>query len=588
MVALLTTAGLSEICDPKQDQERYQKLAATLAFLVGCMQAGMGFLKLEFVARFLPHPVLSGFTSAAAIVIGMSQLKDVFKLNLPRSEKLHVILQNFFENVQDSHTLTMVMAFSSIAALLLARHAKRRFKPLKQLPEALFLVVFWILVSHFAEFKNKGVKVLGEVPSGFPAPRNILWGDIGALVSPALSISLVGFLESFAVAKTIAEKEGYRMSAQRELIGLGMCNIAGAFFRCMPVTGGFSRSAVNYQAGAKSTLASMVTAFSLLLTVLFLTPLFRDLPKPILSAIIIVAVSTLVDFGEFKHLWRTDKRDFLLVLTAFTCTLFWGLLEGILVSAGFALVLLVQKVASPHSAVLVRIQQHPYPVYRNRQRFPEGENVDGVLIFRMDAPLFFANCDAFKDSVIALAAERDMAAASESSSHGRDVNASDDTKSATLSTTRVVVIHGGAMPHIDSSGVLCLEQIRKRLLADGRTLVMCEFNGPCRDILAQAGFSYDASSALPSSAPSSASAETPMFMPLDDAVLYASQLVEAARKVDVAVDVSALLVGVDDDSAAAAGAGAGGAGVADAGRLAAGSSASLYDGGRTVVAADDL
>ena len=363
MVALLTAAGLSPLQDPAEDPVRYQQLASTLAFLVGVFQAGMGFFRLEFIARFLPHPVLSGFTSAAAIVIGSSQLKDVFRLNLERSEKLHEILGSFFREAGHSHSLTMVVAFTSIIALVLARYAKKRHRSLKRLPEALFLVVFWILVSHYDDFAGKGVKVIGKVPSGFPSPGGILWGEIGSLVGPALSISLVGFLESFAVAKTIAEKEGYQMSARRELIELGLCNVAYPFSSACPWGRRWSRSAVNYQAGAKSTFASIVTAIGMIVTVLVLTPLFTDLPKPILSAIIIVAVSTLV--GGFAHLWATDKRDFLLVLCAFLCTLFWGLLEGILVSAALAIAMLVQRVADPHSAVLVKVSDDP-PVFRPR------------------------------------------------------------------------------------------------------------------------------------------------------------------------------------------------------------------------------
>lgn len=546
MVALLTTAGLSPLADPNDDPVRYQQLASSLAFLVGCMQAGMGFLKLEFVARFLPHPVLSGFTSAAAIVIGSSQLKDVFRLKLERSENLHEILESFFAKIGDTHALTVVIALTSIAALVLARHAKRRFKAIQRFPEALFLVAFWIVVSHLADFEGKGVKVIGEVPSGFPSPKDILWSDLGSLVSPALTISLVGFLESFAVAKTIAEKEGYQMSAQRELIGLGLCNVAGAFFKCMPVTGGFSRSAVNYQAGAKTTFSSVVTAVTLIVTVMLLTPLFRDLPKPILAAIIIVAVSTLVDFGEFRHLWKTDKRDFVLVALAFVCTLFWGLLEGILVSAGFAIVMLVQKVASPHSAVLVRIQDDP-PVYRNRDRFPDGVEVNGAHIFRMDAPLFFANADAFKDEVKALA-----------------------------ESARVIVIHGGAMPHVDSSGVACLESLRKRLALRGKSLVLCEFNGPCRDVLAQAGLTYDGDGAPPPEVEEEERSKheglVPMFLSLNDAVTHVADVVKSAGFDDVAVDVVAS--GVDDDDA-----GTPGGGGADAD--------SDLSWGKTAVAADE-
>ena len=522
MVALLTSAGLSEIQDPAEDPVRYQRLASTLALVVGLLQAGMGFLKLEFIARFLPHPVLSGFTSAAAIVIGCSQLKDIFKLSLPRSERLQDILDPFFNKLGETHGMTFGVAVSSIVFLLAAKRVKRKSKALKRFPEALFLVVFFILVSHYARFAEKGVRTIGDVPAGFPAPQNVLWGEIGAVMGTAVSIALVGFLESFAVAKTIAEKEGYRMSAQRELVGLGLANVVGAFFKCMPTTGGFSRSAVNYQAGAKSTLASLVTALFMIITVLLLTPLFTDLPKPILSAIIVVAVATLVDLREFAHLWKTDKRDFALVFAAFLCTLFWGLLQGILVSAGLAVVILVQRVASPHSAVLVQICEDP-PTFRNRERFPEGKPVPKTLIYRMDAPLFYANAESFKDELARLTAELDP---------------------------RVIIVHGGAMPHVDSSGAAVLEQVRERCAARGKALVLCEFNGPTRDALRTAGLTGDTGGEASSPSPSDDATPTPsgktkridMFLTLNEAVARAKTLVQIAAKEDVAVDV-------DDDAA---------------------------------------
>ena len=516
MVALLTTAGLSPIQDPLEDPDRYQRLASTLAFLVGIMQAGMGLLRLEFIARFLPHPVLSGFTSAAAIVIGCSQLKDIFKLSLPRSERLQDILDPFFRRLGETHGMTFGVAVSSIAFLLAAKRVKQKARALKRFPEALFLVVFFILVSHYAGFAEKGVRTIGKVPAGFPAPQNVRWGEVGAVMGTAVSIALVGFLESFAVAKTIAEKEGYRMSAQRELVGLGLANVVGAFFKCMPVTGGFSRSAVNYQAGAKSTLASLVTALFMVITVLVLTPLFTDLPKPILSAIIVVAVSTLVDVGEFAHLWKTDKRDFALVLAAFLCTLFWGLLQGILVSAGLAVVILVQRVASPHSAVLVQICEDP-PTFRNRDRFPEGTPVPKTLIYRMDAPLFYANADSFKDELAALTLELEP---------------------------RVVIVHGGAMPHVDSSGAAVLQQVRARCAARGRALVLCEFNGPARDALRAAGITGETgfSAAVSGSLPTT---KIEMFLTLNEAVARAKTLVQIAAKADIALDVDAR----DDDAA---------------------------------------
>lgn len=413
------------------------------------------------------------------------------------------------------------MAVSSIAFLLAAKRVKQKTRALKRFPEALFLVVFFILVSHYAGFAEKGVRTIGEVPAGFPAPQNVLWGEVGAVMGTAVSIALVGFLESFAVAKTIAEKEGYRMSAQRELVGLGLANVVGAFFKCMPVTGGFSRSAVNYQAGAKSTLASLVTALFMVITVLVLTPLFTDLPKPILSAIIVVAVATLVDVGEFAHLWKTDKRDFALVLAAFLCTLFWGLLQGILVSAGLAVVILVQRVASPHSAVLVQICEDP-PTFRNRDRFPEGTPVPKTLIYRMDAPLFYANADSFKDALAALTLELEP---------------------------RVVIVHGGAMPHVDSSGAAALQQVRARCAARGRALVLCEFNGPTRDALRAAGLTGETGSTETASSPSGVGSDSgtkiEMFLTLNEAVARAKTLVQIAAKADIVLDVDAR----DDDAA---------------------------------------
>jgi SulP family sulfate permease len=227
-----------------------------------------------------------------------------------------------------------------------------------------------------------------------------------------------------------------------------------------------------------------------------------------------VAVATLVDFGEFVHLWRTDKRDFALVVVAFLCTLFWGLLQGILVSAGLAVVILVQRVASPHSAVLVQICEDP-PTFRNRDRFPEGKQVPKTLIYRMDAPLFYANAESFKDELAALTLELDP---------------------------RVIIVHGGAMPHVDSSGVAVLEQVRARCAARGKTLVLCEFNGPTRDALETAGLVTD--KAESDAAGAAGEKKVEMFLTLNEAVARAKTLVQIAAKEDVALDVS-----VDDEAA---------------------------------------
>jgi len=462
MVSLLTSAGLGKFADPTTEPEKYAELASLLAFMLGVIQTAMGVFRLDFLVRFLSHPVLSGFTSAAAIVIGLSQLKDLFGFYLPRDKKLHKIVENFVPEVDKTHGLTLVIGLLSIAFLLAARKIKRKVKVLKRFPDALFLIVVTIVVSELGDLKGEGVKIVGDIPSGMPAPWNLPWESVGDLAATSVSVAFIAFLESFAVAKTIAEKERYQVDARQELLALGLCNVVGSFFRCMPVAGGFGRSAVNYQAGAKSTLASMITAGTVLLVVLFLTPLFEPLPKAVLGAIIVAAVSTLVDVQEMKHLWKTDKRDLFLLAVAFGCTMFVGLLEGILIAAGMSMVLVLQKAVVPHGAVLGQIAEDP-PVYRNIDRFPDAKLLDGVLIYRLDAPLFFANADLWRDRMHQLLQE--------------------------YPATVCVVIHGGAVSHMDSTGAHAVEGFIKECQRHEREAFFAELNGPCRDMLERMGIS---------------------------------------------------------------------------------------------------
>mmetsp|Transcript_35456 Transcript_35456/g.79459 ORF Transcript_35456/g.79459 Transcript_35456/m.79459 type:complete len:611 (+) Transcript_35456:53-1885(+) len=460
MVALLTSAGLTKLADPVTETEKYTELASLLAFMVGVIQTAMGVFRLDFMVRFLSHPVLSGFTSAAAIVIGLSQLKDLFGLHLPRDKKLHKIVENFVPEVDETHGLTLLIGLLSIAFLLAARQIKKRVKVLKRFPDALFLIIVTIVASKLGDFEGEGVNIVGEIPSGLPGPWNLPWEHVGDLAATSVSVAFIAFLESFAVAKTIAEKEHYEVDARQELLALGLCNIVGSFFRCMPVAGGFGRSAVNYQSGAKSTLASMLTAGTVLMVVLFLTPLFEPLPKAVLGAIIVAAVSTLVDIQEMKHLWKTDRRDLFLLACAFGCTMFVGLLEGILIAAAMSMVLVLQKAVVPHGAVLGQIEDDP-PIYRNIDRFPEAKQIDGVLIYRLDAPLFFANADLWRDRMHQLLQQ--------------------------YPTTACVVVHGGAVSHMDSTGAHAVEGFIKECQRHEREAFFAEFNGPCRDMLERMG-----------------------------------------------------------------------------------------------------
>ncbi|MFN2424697.1 MAG: SulP family inorganic anion transporter, partial [Cryomorphaceae bacterium] len=312
MVSLLTAAGIGSL-EPS-GPEQYLLYALTLAFLVGLIQAGMGLLRLGFVVNFLSHPVISGFTSAAAIIIGLSQVKHLFRIDLPRSEHAYEVVFAIFQNIGEMHWPTFGIG---VAGILIIKYGKKIHKAF---PGSLAAVVLGILAVWGFGLSAKGVEIVGDVPGGLPGlslPSFELSGWL-TLLPIAITISFVGFAESFAVAKTIqAKKKNYKLDANKELIALGMSNFGASFFSGYPVTGGFSRTAVNNEAGANTTLSSIFSAALVVLTLLFFTTLFYNLPNAVLAAVVLVAVSGLIDFKEPVKLWKKDRSDFAMLFATF-------------------------------------------------------------------------------------------------------------------------------------------------------------------------------------------------------------------------------------------------------------------------------
>lgn len=453
MVSLLVASGVGTLAEIGSSE--FISLAILLALMVGMIQFFLGVFRLGFLVNFLSHPVISGFTSAAALIIGFSQLKHLLGLDIPRG-KIHETIGSIFQNIDQISITTFMIGVGAIATILILKKINKR------IPSPLIVVLLGLAAVYFLGLHEKGVSIIGEVPSGLPLFEmpNIEWSSITSLSLIAFTIAMVSFVESFAVAKAIRNRhKDYEIDANQELIGLGAANIAGSFFGAFPVTGGFSRTAVNDQAGAKSGIAAMISASIVLLTLLFLTPYFYYLPTAVLAAIIIVAVFGLIDFAEAKLLWQKDKLDFIAFTLTAISTLVIGIEPGICIGVLFSLLLVLYRVSFPHVAVLGKVPDSY--AFRNINRFADLKSSSDVLIYRFDAQLFFANCEFFKKTII------------------NDVSPEEANSNTTV---KEVIIEAAGIHHIDSSSVHMLHDLHQDLVAMGITLKFSEVKGPLRDI----------------------------------------------------------------------------------------------------------
>lgn len=451
MVSLLVVAGISELAEPGSDV--FIRMAILTAFGVGVTQLLMGLFKAGFLTNFLSHPVLSGFTSAAAIIIGASQLGNLLGLSLPRSSFVPEILYEVWLQISSVSIITAAIGIGAIIVIQLLRKWKRAF------PSALVVVILGTLITALGGLDEQGVAIVGDIPQGLPSFEAgfFVWSDIVQLLPLILVIALVSYMESVAVAKALANKHGYKIDANQELVSLGTANLGGAFFQSFPTTGGFSRSAVNSQAGARTPLATLISAGVIGLTVLFLTPLFYYLPSAVLAAIIMVAVTGLFDSAEIKHLWQTDRLDLGMFGVTFFATLGLGIEQGIAIGAVVSLIAVIYQSSRPHSAELGQLGDTN--VFRNVGRYEEARRIPGLLIFRFDAQLYFANIEHFRNEI-----ERRIEAR----------NAGGDAVEALL-------LDFHAVSNIDSSGIHAIEEMLPELDARGIKVLFAGVIGPVRD-----------------------------------------------------------------------------------------------------------
>ncbi|PEN15281.1 sodium-independent anion transporter [Longibacter salinarum] len=453
MVSLLVAAAVGPLANG--DVNAYIGFALLLSLMVGVLQFGLGITRFGFLVNFLSHPVLSGFTSAAALIIGLSQLKHLLGVDIERSHYIHEILIAAGQQIGDVHVITLVIGVGSILLLV----ALRRWLPM--IPGALAAVALSTGAVWAFGLADAGVNIVASVPSGLPSPSlpPLDFAAAESLIPSALAIGLVGFMESIAVAKVYASRHRYEVDANRELVGLGLANIAGAFFSAYPTTGGFSRTAVNDQAGAKTNLAAIVSAAIIALTLLFLTPLFYYLPKAVLAAIVMVAVFGLIDWEEAAFLWRVDRKDFALMILTFFATLSLGIEAGILAGVIVSLIVVIYQSSKPHTAMMGRLPGTE--TYRNLKRNPNALTDSSVVIVRMDAGLYFANVNAFKDLVAKIGVEDEALEA--------------------------LVIDMYPVNTLDSTGVHTLGEVVGMLRRQDVDVYFSGVKGPVMDVLKRAG-----------------------------------------------------------------------------------------------------
>ncbi|PON91476.1 SLC26A/SulP transporter [Trema orientale] len=395
LVSLLVSNVLSGIVD-SSDTELYTQMAILLALMVGILECIMGLLRLGWLIRFISHSVISGFTTASAIVIALSQAKYFLGYDIERSSKIVPLVKSIIEGADGFLWPPFVMGSIILAILLIMKHLGKSRKYLRFLRAAgpLTGVVLGTVIVKI--FRPSSISLVGDIPQGLPKfsiPKDFSY--MTSLIPTALLITGVAILESVGIAKALAAKNGYELDSNQELFGLGVANIFGSFFSAYPSTGSFSRSAVNHESGAKTGLAGVVTGIIMGCALMFLTPLFEYIPQCALAAIVISAVMGLVDYEEAIFLWHVDKKDFLLWTITSTTTLFLGIEIGVLVGVGVSLAFVIHESANPHIAVLGRLPGTT--VYRNIQQYPEAYTYNGIVIVRIDAPIYFANISYIKD-----------------------------------------------------------------------------------------------------------------------------------------------------------------------------------------------
>ena len=489
IVSLLTAAGLEPLAGG--DPSAYVGLAATLAVMVGALMVLMAVGRLGFTADLLSHPVLSGFTSAAALIIVASQLRHMLGVDLIRSEFVHLVVVDAARRIDEIHLLTVALGAGGFALLMVLRRWRPGF------PWALVLVLAATALVAGLGLEARGIKVVGDIPRSLPnaRPPSFDLAGVRSLLPLSFAITLVALIESLAMAKYFAARNGYRVNAGQELVALGASNLTAGLFQGYPVAGSFSRTAVAAATGARTPMAGLITAGVIAVTLVVAAPVFRSLPKAVLASVVFMAVTGLVDVAEARRLWRVKRSDFYLLALSFTATLGLGIERGILVGVVASLLVVLSQTARPHTAVLGRVPGTTN--FRNVDRSPGAVTIPGVVVVRVDAPLYFANAEFLAGTL-------------------RKV------EMAHPHPLRVLILDCSSVTDLDSSADAVLGELADDYAARGVEFFLANVKGIVLDVMRRSGFYARLGSAR-------------FFFSTLEAVGYARNLIEG-QEIDLATE----------------------------------------------------
>lgn len=437
-------------------EETYAAWAALLALMVAAIQGLLALLRAGFLVNFLSRPVISGFTTAAALTIALSQVRHLLGFEAPGGSGFLPIAANVLRNILDTHALTAAVGLTSVGLLVALKRWRKGF------PRALFVVALATLVTGTLGLAERGVRVVGEIPAGLPGLQlpPLAADTILTLLPTAITLALIGYLTIISIGQTFANRNGYEIRPNRELFAIGGANLAAGFTQGFPVSASFSRSAVHAQGQPTSPMALVVVAGWVALTLLLFTGLLQHLPTATLAAIIITAVLGLTDFAEIRRLARVKRADMWLLLLTFAATLLIGIEQGILVGVAASLGLFLYRTTRPHAAVLGRVGDGPD--YRNLRNYPDAHTTPGVLVVRIDAQFYFGNVTFLRDFLRAREAEM-------------------------ATPLEAVVIEACSLNQLDSSADAALREITAAYAARGVRLKFANVKRPVAEVMRASG-----------------------------------------------------------------------------------------------------
>jgi sulfate permease, SulP family len=453
-ISLLIGSSLGGLAEG--DADRYAALAECTAVLVGAIALLAWIVRAGVLVNFISETVMIGFKAGVAIYLASTQLPKLFGFKGSHGNFWERI-GHFFWHIQETNPLALAFGLIALTLILAGKVY------LKNKPVALFVMIGAIVAASVMHLGDRGVSLLGEIPQGLPQIRLpvVSWSDMNDLLPVAMACFLLGAVETAAIGRTFAVEHGYRLDSNQEFLALAAANLAAGLGRGYPVSGGMSQSLVNESAGARSPFSGFLAACIILLVTIFLSGLLRNLPQPVLAAIVLAAITGLVKIPSLKELWRFSRGEFVVAMVALLGVLGSGLLRGVLFGAILTILLVLRRASRPHATELGRVPGASY--FADCRRHAENERIPGVFVFRVDSSLFYFNVEHVRDRFMEMLKER-----------GDEI--------------RVVIFFLGTVPTVDLAGAELLAELFGTMKARGVEFRIAEAHGSVRDALRRAGF----------------------------------------------------------------------------------------------------